>query len=85
MNKMMRGTVHGRTIQLDDDPGIEDGRQVEIVLRVRQLPGPPPRWKPDGTDTAAGMMSAHWTEGDDRILEQIHQDRQLDHRREPAQ
>ena len=85
MNKTMRGTVHGRTIQLDDDPGIEDGRQVEIVLRVRQLPGPPPCWNPESTGTAAGMMSEHWSEEDDRILEQIYQDRKRDHRREPVE
>ena len=26
------------------------------MLRVKQLPGPPPAWKPGSTETAAGMM-----------------------------
>jgi len=85
MNKTMQGIVHGRTIELDDDPGIEEGRKVEVVLRVKQLPGPPPRWRPGGRETAAGMMADHWSEEDDRILEQIYQDRKRDSRREPAQ
>ncbi|MCY2994681.1 MAG: hypothetical protein NTY19_43490 [Planctomycetota bacterium] len=84
MNKVLLGIVHGRTIELDADPGIADGRKVEVVLRFKQPPGPPPGWKPGGTETAAGMMADHWSEADDEILEQIYQDRKHDSRREPA-
>ena len=84
MNKVMLGTVHGRTIELDADPGIADGRKVEVLLRVKQPPGPPPGWKPGGQKTAAGMMADHWSEEDDRILEQIYADRKQDSRRGPA-
>ena len=28
-----------------------------------------------GTETAAGMMAAFWTDEDDRILDEIHRDR----------
>ena len=41
----------------------------------KRLPGPPPGWRPGGTETAAGMMAEHWTEEDDRILESIERDR----------
>lgn len=75
MIRMLRGTIHGKTIQLEQDPGVEEGRQVEVMLRVKQLPGPPPGWKPEGTETAAGMLAESWTEQDDRILEQIYHDR----------
>ena len=84
MNKVMLGVVRGRTIELENDPGIEDGKTVEIVLRLKQPPGPPPGWKPDCTETAAGMMADCWSEEDDRILEEIYQDRRRDSRRETA-
>jgi hypothetical protein len=85
MQKIMNGVVHGRTIELDADPQIEDGKKVEIVLRVKGLPGPPPGWKPGSTETAAGMMAEHWTDDDDRILAEIYQDRKRDARREPTE
>lgn len=71
MVKVLRGVVHGRTIELDTEPGIEDGRAVEVILRSRSLPGPPPGWEPGSTRTAAGLMAEHWTEEDDRILAEI--------------
>ncbi len=76
MNVVLRGTVRGRMIELDRDPGIEENRVVEVILRTRQLPGPPPGWEPGSTETAAGMRADAWTPEDDRILEQIHQERQ---------
>ena len=82
MEIVMQGVVHGKTIDLEASPGIEDGRRVELVLRVKELPGPPPGWKPGGTETAAGMMADYWTEEDDRILEEIYQDRKKSGRRE---
>ena len=82
MDIVMQGVVHGKTIELEASPGIEDGRRVELVVRVKQLPGPPPAWKPGSMETAAGMMASCWTEEDDRILEAIYQDRRRDSRRE---
>jgi len=73
--KILRGTIHGRTIELEADPGIEDGRSIEVVVRSKALPGPPPGWRPGAVETAAGMMAEHWTENDDRILEEIGRDR----------
>jgi hypothetical protein len=75
MDILLQGVIHGKTIELEESPGIEEGRKVELVLRVKQLPGPPPLWKPGSTETAAGMMADYWTEEDDRILEAIYQDR----------
>jgi len=73
--KILRGVVHGRTIELESEPGIEDGQRVEVIVRSKTLPGPPPGWRPGGTESAAGMMAEHWTEEDDRILEEIERDR----------
>ncbi|HEX7447872.1 MAG TPA: hypothetical protein VF306_10025 [Pirellulales bacterium] len=82
MTKVLRGVVHGRTIELEAETGLEDGRAVEVVLRAKELPGPPPGWKPGGTETAAGMMASDWTDEDDRVFEEIYRDRKKDFRRE---
>jgi hypothetical protein len=83
MIKVLRGVVHGRTIELETESGIEDGRTVEVIVRSRSLP-PPPGRQPGGTRTAAGMMSGHWTEEDDRILAEIERARhQLSTRKMP--
>lgn len=85
MNKILTGVIHGRTIELAEDPGIADGEKVEVTLRAMQLPGPPPGWSPGCAETAGGMMAEWWTEEDDRILEEIYQDRKRDTRPEIAE
>jgi hypothetical protein len=67
MVEVLRGVIHGRTIELES----EDGRTVEVIVRSKSLPGPPPGWQSGGTGTAAGIMAEHWTEEDDRILAEI--------------
>lgn len=75
MTTILHGTVRGNTIELEGDIGLEDGRKVEIIVRTKDLPGPPPFWKAGSTETAAGMMAPYWTEEDDRILSGIQLDR----------
>jgi hypothetical protein len=58
---------------------------VEVILRAKKLPGPPPGWRPGGTETAAGMLADQWTEEDDRILEEVYQDRKWNSHREVSQ
>lgn len=41
----------------------------------KQLPGPPPGWKPSNTSPTAGLLAGEWTEEDDNILKQIYADR----------
>ncbi len=81
MTKTLHGVVHGRTIELENETGMQDGRRVEVILRARDLPGPPPGWQPGSRESAAGMIASLWTEEDDRILEEIHQNRKMDSRR----
>jgi len=50
--------------------------------QVKALLGPPPKWTQGSAVTAGGMMAAEWSDEDDRILEQIRQDRKRDSRRE---
>jgi hypothetical protein len=85
MNIVLRGVVRGRTVELDRDPGIEEHRMVDVILRSKQLPGPPPAWQPGSTETAAGMLADSWTPEDDRILEEIYDERQRSKFREIAE
>ena len=34
MTKTIRGTVHGRTIELDEDLGVPEGQAVELQVKV---------------------------------------------------
>lgn len=51
MNVVLHGTVHGRTVELDRDPGIEENRVVEVVLRTKQSLG--------SQETAATTLEAY--------------------------
>ena len=34
MSKTLHGTVHGNTIELDEDLGIAEGQEVEVQVKV---------------------------------------------------
>jgi len=72
------GLIDGQAVELivmaEPLPGpVAEG--FDSNKKPKRLPGPPPGWRPGGTETAAGMMADHWTEEDDRILESIERDR----------
>jgi hypothetical protein len=79
MTKTMHGKVHGRTIELDEDPGVAEGQQVVITIKTLPLNGPS---SAEGLRRSAGALAAAWTEEDDRILEEIYQERKRDTRKE---
>ena len=70
-------TVTGPTLTLEM-PAEFRGQQVEVQVKV--LPAIQP-WG-DGLQRCAGALAQEWTEEDDRILAEIHQDRKRDTRRE---
>jgi hypothetical protein len=78
MVKTLRGVIHGRTIELVEDPGVAEGQQV--VITIKTVPSPRP-WG-EGLRRCAGAFAADWTEEDDRILEEIYQERKRDSRKE---
>lgn len=78
MEKTVQGHVHGKTIQLVEELGLREGQQVELVVRVL----PPKHHWGEGILRSAGAMAPFWTEEDDRILEEIYQDRIRPSRRE---
>jgi hypothetical protein len=78
VQKILRGIVHGNTIELLDNPCLEDGKEVQFVLRVSK----PPRPWGEGLRNAAGALAKEWTEEDDRILDEIYQERKRPSHRE---
>ena len=78
MVKTVRGTVHGKTIELSQELGVADGQQVELVVRTISDQEP---WG-EGLRRCAGALAEEWREQDDRILDEIYQDRKRDSRRE---
>jgi hypothetical protein len=84
--KTLHGIVRGTTIELDEPLDEAEGDevvvQVKVVERKKRLPGPPPGWQPGSTHTVAGRLADSWTDEDDRILQQIYQDRRRETRRE---
>ena len=70
--KTLTGVIHGNTIQLNESPDLAEGETVEISLRIilRQH-----AWG-DGLRRCAGALAAEWSADDDRILDQIQQERQ---------
>jgi hypothetical protein len=78
MVKQAQGVIHGKTIELTEDPGLAAGQPVEITIRTVPTPRP---WG-EGLRRCAGAFAAEWTDEDDRILEEIHQERKRETRQE---
>lgn len=78
MIKTIHGKVHGKTIQLDEDLGVADGQDVEVQVKII----PPTKQWGEGLRRCAGALANDWTEEDDRILNEIYQERKRDNRKE---
>ncbi|HVC97951.1 MAG TPA: hypothetical protein VND64_30045 [Pirellulales bacterium] len=75
MTKTLHGTVHGKTIELDEDLGVAEGQKVEIHVRV--IP-PSPRKPGEGFLRTEGALAGdtEW----DAIMDEIHHARKLERR-----
>ncbi len=75
MTRTIHGRVHGRTIELDEDPGVAEGQEVEVqvtlISRTLRQPG-------EGFLRTEGALAddTEW----DHIMEEIHEDRKRDRR-----
>jgi hypothetical protein len=74
MAQQLHGTVHGRTIELIENPGLADGQSVEV--RVTAIPS---MSKPGaGIRRSAGGWQDHPEL--DAVLDQIYQERKIERR-----
>ena len=74
MTKKIHGKVHGRIIELDEDPGVADGQEVELQMKVVPSAG---KWG-EGIRRSAGGWT-DYPEMDD-IMEKIYGERKLERR-----
>ncbi len=79
MNRTVQGVIHGRSIELDADPGIGDGQRVEVVI----APAPSTAAWGDGIRRSAGIAAD--LPDFDQAFDQIQQDRELATSREPGE
>jgi hypothetical protein len=74
MTKTLHGTVRGRTIELEEDPGVAEGQAVEVQVRVIEAAQ---KWG-DGIHRSAGGWAAYPEL--DAIMESIQRERKLERR-----
>ena len=69
MTRTLHGKVHGRTIELDEDPGMAEGQEVEVQIKAVS---PTRKWG-EGILRTAGALAddTEW----DGIMEEIHRER----------
>jgi hypothetical protein len=71
MVKQVQGVIHGKTIELDQDPGIAEGQRVDVQVRVSSTARP---WG-EGIRRSAGIAAD--VPGFDEAFEQVQRDREL--------
>ena len=81
---VFKGTVHGKTIELEREPGIPDGQQVTVTLRpsssAEDIGGRLPPGEGIRRSSGAWFEDA---EGLDRYIESVYQRRLVIQRRDP--
>jgi len=75
MTKVVHGTVHGKTIDLDEDLGVADGQAVEVQVKVISNTARQPG---EGLLRTEGALAdeTEW----DGIMEEIYQARKRERR-----
>lgn len=75
MTRTIHGKVHGRTIEVNEDLGLNDGQEVELQLRVL---AETPRKPGEGFLRTEGALAddTEW----DAIMDEIHQARKVERR-----
>jgi hypothetical protein len=75
MLRTIHGKIHGRTIELDEDPGLAEGQEVEVQVKVlADAPGKPG----EGLLRTEGALAddTEW----DAIMAEIYQSRKRERR-----
>ena len=78
MTKTIHGKVHGKVIELAEELGVPEGQEVEIT--VRMVPSIKATRTGEGFLLTEGALAddPYW----DAIMEEVHQERNSDSRRE---
>ncbi len=76
MTKTIHGTVHGKTIELDEEPGVAEGEEVEVTIRT--ISDPVVRRGGEGFSRTEGALAddTEW----DAIMDEIYRARKQERR-----
>ena len=76
MTKTIHGIVHGRNIELDEEPGVAEGEEVEVTIRT--ISDPVVRPSGEGFRRTEGALAddTEW----DAIMDEIYQSRKQERR-----
>ena len=74
MTRIIHGRIHGKTIELDEDPGVAEGQEVEVQVKIVE---PARKWG-EGVLRTAGALAddTEW----DAIMAEIYQARKQERR-----
>lgn len=74
MAHVLRGIIHGRTVELQSDPGLPDGQEVDVQIQLSAAKGEPKR----GWQRIEGILAddPEW----DQVMDDIHEQRKLERR-----
>jgi hypothetical protein len=76
---MMKGTIHGKTIELEAESELPDGQRVTVMIEPMTQPEIPAESPFEALKRAAGSWSDD-PEGVDRFLEWNRQQRKIERR-----
>jgi hypothetical protein len=68
MKTTLQGVIHGKTIELEQAPGLPDGQQVGVTIEPLPVAGPDPLPRGDGLRRAFGAWAAD-ADGLDQFLD----------------
>ena len=76
MTKTIHGIVHGKNIELDEEPGVAEGEEVEVTIRT--ISDPVVRTSGEGFRRTEGALAddTEW----DAIMDEIYQSRKQERR-----
>lgn len=74
MTRTLHGKVHGKMIELDEDLGVAQGQEVEVLVTIIE---PAQQWG-DGIRRSAGAWANHPEL--DAVMQKIHEQRKLERR-----
>ena len=80
---VLRGTVHGKSIELEAESGLPEGQHVTVTLQ----PAPPQQTATESAREALQRAAGGWSDdpdGLDRFLEWNRQQRKINRRELPA-
>lgn len=69
MLKTLKGTIHGKTIQLEEEPGVAEGQAVEVQLKLVEPPEQQSKALTDGLRAIYAVLGERVDTGEPDLAE----------------